>query len=425
MQRNPLPAKAARRLAELAAEVTRHVDQAVAEGHPADVTLAAYFRERRELGARDRRFLSDLVFSYYRWKGWAGGPSEAALVASCLLDASDLHPALERLAQRAGLSDDPRPLGRATLDEKAAAAARWLGQARPQSVESLVPRWFRDALFTPPGTDPGEHLARCIASLQQRPPTWLRLSRGREQGVLDEVARAGISVVSQFGPAVAVGASSALNALSAAARSQFEVQDLASQCVGWLCSPAPGQRWWDVCAGAGGKALHLADLMQDRGRLVATDVRPPALSELRRRAKRAGLTSIQTSETQDLPRGLFDGVLVDAPCSNTGTWSRNPDARWRTGEAEVRKKAKAQAALLRRAAVAVKPGGVLVYSVCAVTTAETVGVIEPFLNERPEFLPETMVHPLRKTGERGVIWIWPWEGPCDGMFIARMRRQAL
>ncbi|MFH0953013.1 MAG: RsmB/NOP family class I SAM-dependent RNA methyltransferase [Verrucomicrobiota bacterium] len=443
MERHPLPAKAARRLAELAPDVVRHVDDAVAQGRPADVTLAAYFREHRELGARDRRFLSDLLFSHYRWKGWTGGPDQAGLAASCLLDAANLHPAAELLAQRAALPGGPRPLGAATLDEKAAASAAWLG--RPLGIESLVPDWFPSVLAQPSvagGADPGSprspcfakatqgrptaataHLARCIASFQQRPPTWLRLKRGAEQNVLDDLARAEVRIISQVGPAVAVDGSSALNALRGLARSRFEVQDLASQCVGRVCSPAPGQRWWDVCAGAGGKTLHLADLMEDRGHVLATDVRPEALAELRRRARRAGVSCIKV-ERRGSGRGGFDGVLVDAPCSNIGTWSRNPDARWRTSETDVQQRADVQSKLLRDAADAVRPGGALVYSVCTVTSAETVGIIEPFLRGRPDFTLEPTVHPLHREPASGMIWIWPWQGPCDSMFIARMKKDA-
>jgi 16S rRNA (cytosine967-C5)-methyltransferase len=115
-------------------------------------------------------------------------------------------------------------------------------------------------------------------------------------------------------------------------------------------------------------------------------------------------------------------VLVDAPCSGIGTWNRNPDMRWRTAAADVAAKAAVQREVLARAARGVRPGGVLVYAVCTVTAAETTDVAGGFGRSHPDFAAEPVAHPL--TGERqvGVFWIWPWDGPCDGMFCARWRR---
>jgi 16S rRNA (cytosine967-C5)-methyltransferase len=220
--------------------------------------------------------------------------------------------------------------------------------------------------------------------------------------------------------AIACKSGADLPALRRLVGPQFEVQDIASQAVGKVCGPKVGDRWWDVCAGAGGKSLHLADLMQDKGEIIATDLRNSALRELEKRARIAGFSSIRTHAVATKPTGLFDGVLVDAPCSGIGTWARNADMRWRTEAKTVADKALLQLKLLDDAAASVRPGGRLVFAVCTVTEPETVGVVRHFQEKHPEFMADPF---LRWDSTMDHVWtIWPWEGPGGGMFIARFRR---
>ena len=285
-------------------------------------------------------------------------------------------------------------------------------------VDTLAPGWLCDVLY-----EPDIRLRKCIEAFQKRPPTWLRISKGHDRNVLGALARSGIEVCrhQRISSAVAVNGSSALQSMNAGIRSRYEIQDLASQCVGLLCDPKPGEWWWDVCAGSGGKTLHLADLMANKGSILATDVRDSALEELRRRAKKASAGIVRIGDP-DPVRQKFDGVLIDAPCSGIGTWSRNPDARWRTSVDDVRDRARIQAELLREFAEKVRAGGRLVYAVCTMTSAETVELIKAFLRVRNDFTLETAPHPLHGKVEQGLFWVWPWDGPCDGMFLAVMRR---
>ncbi len=416
-QRRAPPSHAITALAALADKTVRSVAEAVAAGHPADATLARFFREHREFGSRDRRFLGELVFSFFRWKGWtAGAEPVAALVVSHLLDATTLHPVTEALARKTSIAPaDLVPAGDRPLEEKAAPAARWLHRALAPAA--LVPDWLPGSL--PPGPDLPD---RCLRAFQKRPPTWLRIARESEARVLDALAAAGIGAQRHrdVSSAVAITGSANLRALDPDIRSRFEVQDLASQCVGILCDPKPGDAWWDACAGSGGKALHLADLMGNRGTVVASDIRENALQELEKRARAARASCIRVGA----PQHPFDGVLVDAPCSGIGTWSRNPDARWRTSIADVRARAGQQREILDRAASHVRPGGLLVYSVCTITAAESSGVIDAFLEAHPAFDLEPAPHPLAGgAASSGRFWIWPWDGPGDGMFVARMRKR--
>ena len=401
----PIPPHAARKLAEIAPDIVRHIDDAVAAGHPADSTLASHFRAHRELGSRDRRFLSNLVFSYFRWRGWTRNMDfKDALILSCRLDGTEIHPAIAILAD----NSDLQPLARLSLDQKSA-------EVDGLRIEYLVPPWFREVLY-----EPDIHLNKCIEAFQKRPPTWLRIATGHEQNVLHALDQAGIQTRrhEKIAQAVAVMGSSNLQSLTSM---NVEIQDLASQCVGLLCDPKPGEWWWDVCAGSGGKTLHLADLMANKGSILATDVRDSALEELRRRAKKASAGIVRIGNLDPVQR-KFDGVLIDAPCAGIGTWSRNPDARWRTSVDDVRARAKFQAELLRESAEKVRPGGRLVYAVCTITITETVDVIDAFLHERSDFALEEALHPITKRTGQGTFWIWPWDGPCDGMFVARMRR---
>ncbi|MDP4031616.1 MAG: RsmB/NOP family class I SAM-dependent RNA methyltransferase, partial [Pseudorhodobacter sp.] len=195
--------------------------------------------------------------------------------------------------------------------------------------------------------------------------------------------------------------------------------------------PACGEHWWDVCAGAGGKSLHLADLMEQQGTLLATDVRPGSLDALRQRARDRRRNMIVCriwDGTRDPATGqCFDGVLIDAPCSGIGTWARNPDARWRTLERDIAQRSgqgRIQQQLLLAGADKVQPGGHLVYAVCTLTEAETRGVISRFLGAHADFKLEPTPHPLTGRPTSGEVWIWPWEADSNGMFIARMQRSA-
>ena len=414
--------RGAERLAAIGADLVHRLIEEVALHVPADAALARFFKEHRELGSRDRRFLSELVFSFFRWRGWLASieneqPRKACAIAY-YLDAFTEHPAAEILARDS--FPRPQPVGDASMDNKARSAAAWL-DGNPVRQEVLLPAWVRDAI--PLSDKPQDGFRRCVESFQRRPPTWIHLLAGRENSVLRGLAQAGIRA--QPHPHIPAAAhlpgSSALRSLPADIRAGFIIQDLASQCVALACAPKPGGQWWDVCAGAGGKSIHLADLMRNQGDVLCSDIRPGILDELRRRAMEAGMRFVHTGEPT--PGRTFDGVLVDAPCSGLGTWSRNPDARWRTPESAVAAHAEVQLELLMKAADRVRPGGALVYSVCTLTTRETADVVAAFLDRDRRFEPDPFSNPLAPD-ERAEPrrWIWPWDGPCDGMFVARFRR---
>ena len=168
--------------------------------------------------------------------------------------------------------------------------------------------------------------------------------------------------------------------------------------------------------------------MQRKGTVVATDIREYKLEDLRKRARRAGFPNIQTRAwdgkgVRPQHRERFDGVLVDAPCSCSGVWRRNPDGVWTLNPQEVAETAQLQTRILEAAAPGVKPGGVLIYATCSVFKEENREQAAAFLARHPEFVPERFPHPL--TGELttdGMLQITPADADCDAMFVARMRK---
>ncbi|HCH87370.1 MAG TPA: SAM-dependent methyltransferase, partial [Lentisphaeria bacterium] len=180
--------------------------------------------------------------------------------------------------------------------------------------------------------------------------------------------------------------------------------------------------------GAGGKTLELADLMERTGTVVACDVRSYKLDDLRIRARRAGFPNIVTREWDGKPfkgkqAGGYDGVLVDAPCSCSGVWRRNPDGRWTLKPEDVEEAAALQQRILEAASTAVRSGGLLIYATCSLFPRENGGVVDAFLASHEEFALEPFEHPL--TGEPcgGMLQVRSFDGDCDSMFVARLRRK--
>lgn len=424
-------------------------------GRPADRVLATLLRGQRQLGSRDRRLISETTFSVLRWWGWLGelaptgfrvaleerqrgsGSEEpphtspvawaATLGAAWVLEGGEVPPAAQlwlgtALPQaRTVTAADPDM----TLEQRAALLEPFLPAGRrAPSLLSLVPEWTLTELDCPRPT------AELMDWFQRRPPVWLRAQTNTVDALVSELRDAGVDV--QPHPRLSRALHTPpprvnLRTLEAFRAGRIEVQDLASQLIGHVCAPRPGQRWWDACAGAGGKTLHLADLMAGKGSVTASDIRLYKLDDLRLRARRGGFPNIRVREWKGkaLPerKGNFDGVLVDAPCSCSGTWRRNPDGRWTRRRAELAEFAELQGRLLANASGAVRPGGVLVYATCSLFRRENRAVIEQFLTQAPAFCLEPFSSPLTGAPTDGTLQTWPWDGDCDAMFAARLRRQ--
>lgn len=437
---------------------------ALMQRRPADRVLSSLLRRNTSLKEKDRLLLKNTVDSTFRWWGWLRElapvswawqerqnqeenhligqnplPTRAALwkwspvlLASQYL-AWDHIPSTGQVlsAYAAGGQRKARWLWMSTPADPAKRMARvsrlFFREKRPAEhwpSGRLIPGWSHDLIDCP---EPLETLIRWL----QKPSTlWIRLQTEEEKGVFQELRKGGLRIskrVSLRGCiAAAVSGSRNIYQLPPYQKGRLEVQDLASQCIGHICDPKPGERWWDACAGAGGKSLLLAGLMRGRGQLVSTDLRPYKLRDLRRRASRADLHNIQTGPwdggSVDKRRSGFDGVLVDAPCSGSGTWRRQPDARWSVVREDVKRHAQLQLQLLLHASRAVRSGGALVYATCSIFAEENEEVVFAFLHEAGSFQLEPFRNPLDKSNTPGYVQIWPWTADTDSMFVARFRR---
>ena len=351
-------------LVKAAAEVI----EASSPAKPADAALREYFREVKT-AREDSAAISDLVFTYFRWRGW--------------LNTEDwLEPQIKEATELQDRFDRDPP----TFSD--------------MDLTRAVPSWAKNAVTVTPGW---------LRSLQARPKMWLRSNvPGSELG-------------SDFlkGPlpdSFLYSGREDLFRTEQFANGQFEIQDLASQAVGHVCNPQPGQTVWDACAGEGGKTIHLSILMRNKGLIWASDKAQWRLNKLKQRAGRAKVFNYRAEiwdGSAKLPtRTKFDLILVDAPCSGVGTWSRNPHARWTTTEKDVQELAELQFQLLTHASAALKPNGKLIYSVCTLTHAETTGV-----TERIKLKPFATTNPF--TGVQGFHhWFWNHEIDANGMFVA-------
>jgi 16S rRNA (cytosine967-C5)-methyltransferase len=420
-----------------AVQAARSALKAVFEDHRrADHVIAATLRTRRDLAAPDHRFVAQSVFALFRWHGWVDALKiprlEERLLLSWLLDAPSVHPVCRHWARSIGRDADRLlALGDApNWTARAEGLKRWIGgRAVNADPWRLFPDWLRHELPAPPGGGPsrGKYL-EFLDAMQKRPPLWVRAQTGIGKEIWAELKGLGLNpwVHRQLGHAAKLSTDADVYHLPAYTRGDLEIQDLASQAVGLICDPDPGERWWDACSGAGGKALHLAALMKGRGVVVASDANELRLKEAVRRARRSPYRNISTKlwngkHVAGKPRS-FDGVLVDAPCSAIGTWRRNPDARWTIDRDAINRLAELQGQLLHAASAGVKPGGSLVYSVCTVTPTETMAVVEQFLEGHPDFRLDPFTNPLNGAGSDGTLQIWPQEADSDAMFVARMNR---
>ncbi|MBW2516560.1 MAG: 16S rRNA (cytosine(967)-C(5))-methyltransferase RsmB [Deltaproteobacteria bacterium] len=224
-----------------------------------------------------------------------------------------------------------------------------------------------------------------------------------------------------------------LNEIPAFKKDWFQVQDEAAQLVSLLLDPQPGESVLDACAGLGGKTGHIAQLMQNKGRITAMDKDERKLQKLDLEMRRLGVSIAQRScqDLNALPganrHALFDRLLLDAPCSGLGVLRRNPDIKWNSTEESLRRHAERQKRFLDNLAFSVKPGGILVYAVCSIEPEENEAVVEDFLKKHPEFaidsnrgiLPESVASLFESA-----TWIktLPLLDNMDGFFLARLKR---
>jgi len=360
----------------------------------------------RRFGSRDRRLYRELIYTALRYLPWV----------EPLLD-SEPERAAQRIAWLA--ADTPAAqsfrgelcAGLPPCPEHTAAKAAVLGA----DVEILLPGWLRaecPEAFAPEQRD----------ALQSRAPLWLRLQGADPAAVLAEFTGRGFAwrPSGLLPGAIALAPDADVVSTGAYRNGLVEIQDLGSQLILESAGVEPGGSWLDACAGAGGKTLQLARLLGADGRVDAYDLRVPALEQLRIRAERAGLNGRITITSR--PDTGYDGVLVDAPCSGSGTWRRSPHLKWVTTGSSVLSAARIQSGLLAANSPRVRPGGILLYATCSLCRSENEAVVDAFLRANAGFEPAPISRLLggerRTTGHQ----FWPAGHDGDGFYAAALRR---
>lgn len=363
-------------------------------GAAADTLVARYFAERRYAGSKDRRAVRELVYAAIRQLGERPASGRAAMLALAQTD-----PEIAALFD--GVGHGPAPIG---SNEVPAATG-------------IAPEWIM-AKLRESGLSDEE-----LAALIERAPldirvNWLQPAPAPIDGAVP---------IPGLPDALRLPSGTNIEALDAYQDGAIEVQDAGSQIVTLAARAAPGMRIVDLCAGAGGKTLALAALMGNEGALLATDTDRARLSRLAPRAARAGATIVETrllnpgQETEMLAdwSGAADCVLIDAPCSGTGTWRRNPEARWRLSPGRIERLVETQRRVLDIGAGLVKPGGTLVYIVCSLLDEEGAGQVAGFLADHPGWRADTLVLPAGRPHGAGVR-LTPAHDATDGFFVARL-----
>ena len=382
---------------QAAIEVLDEVIASVREdGPPADAIVTRYFKSRRYAGSGDRRAVRELVFRGIRRSAERPESGRAAIIGLSQ-DDRDLLPLF-------GEPRGPEPIGEEESAAKAGAVPEWLGP----ELSALVTEAEWPALL-------------------ERAPVDLRvnIARASREDMAEQFAGAAPTPISPWG--IRLPSDSRVDNHPGFSQGLVEVQDEGSQLIGFACEPREGERILDLCAGAGGKSLALA-AAAPKAVILGTDANRSRLSKLPPRAGRAG-ASIETrlldppNELAELAdwKGAADLVLVDAPCSGSGTWRRNPEGRWRLTRERFDRLIAVQSRLLDLGAELVRPGGRLVYAVCSLLSREGAGQIADFLIRRSSWHgQEVPIAAGRIDGEGRLLT--PGHDGTDGFFVARLER---
>jgi 16S rRNA (cytosine967-C5)-methyltransferase len=349
-------------------------------GLPADRFIREFFRARRYAGSKDRAAIAERVYdvfrhrSEYRWR-MRGDTNRAEVIASLLRGNEDPAALFTGGYGPAPLTDAEREAIANRPTEEPPAHIR--GEY-PNFLEAELTRRF------------GEELPDAMRALTERATVDLRVNtiKAKRTEVLPILRGEGFEAEqTPFAPhGIRVGGKSAtLQQNRLFTEGAFEFQDEAAQIAATLCNAQPGQHILDLAAGAGGKSLALAAAMQNEGKLVACDVRKGALDQLRDRATRAGASIIAPRLVNELRNETFDIVLLDTPCSGTGTWRRQPEQRWRLTPERLDELNATQDQLLDQAAKHTKPRGRLVYATCSILPRENEDRIGAFLSRHSNF----------------------------------------
>lgn len=351
------------------------LDSYRAKSLPLDLIIAQYFRSNKALGSKDRAFIADRAYQIIRW----------TRLLEYLTHRIDDWEAFNRFIDKKDLinfADDPKI---------------------PAAIRLSHPDLLYEMMVDNFGKEKANSLCLCN---NERAPTTIRantLKITRDALLKQLQNHYPVSPTKSSPNGIIFEKKIPLFSLPEFKEGLFEVQDEGSQLLAELVSIQPGQSLFDYCAGAGGKSLAIAPFMKQKGQLYLHDIRPPALIEAKKRLKRAGVQNAQiiqsTSEHLNKLKKKMDWVLVDAPCSGTGTLRRNPDMKWRFTPSTLPDLVGLQRTIFEKALSFVKPGGKIVYATCSMLSSENQKQVEHFMKTYPLELDKTPFQSLPSHGE--------------------------
>ncbi|GBD05023.1 Ribosomal RNA small subunit methyltransferase B [bacterium HR20] len=435
---------------------------------PADVLTSSYTRARKYLGAKERRALSEIVFATLRTKNAAEHltrtyfdesdlPQPSQALAALMRAIAAIAPAWASLTTQEVLEP---AAGTATDPDHALAAlyARTLGTELPAgwgdalrrmlpslecspcnraqlALAACLPEWIVESLRTG-GMLESEVLALGRALLRPAPLVLRSASLAQtREDLLEQFARDGIAArPTPLSPSgIVIEQRTYLLDHPLYRTGAIEVQDEGSQLVAFALAPEEDWDILDACAGAGGKTLHLAQLQRDRGHIIASDADRRRLEQLARRLKRHRYRSIHLANLdghRSLQPTQFDAVLLDVPCTGSGTVRRAPEIKWRIHAQQLERIVAKQERILEQYHAYVRSGGVLLYATCSILPEENQRVIERFLARHAEFEPDPLAPAFERYGialplspDQWQLQLLPHRHGTDGFFVARLRRR--
>lgn len=382
------------------------------EKKPADKVLKSTLKRDKRWGSRDRSFIAETTYDIVRWKRLY---AEIAEVKEPF-DRTNLFRLFAVWATLKGiklpdwkqLEDTPVRRIKGRFDEL----------SKIRKYRESIPDWL-DELGE---KEVGKRWDKEIAALNQLAEVILRVNpvKATLTQVQDALADLDIETETIKGVPHALKLKERANVFTTEAfkKGWFEVQDASSQLVAQMLDPKPGMRVIDACAGAGGKSLHIASLMDNKGQIISLDIYENKLNELKRRARRNGLFNIETRviDSTKVIKKLIDKadkVLIDAPCSGLGVLKRNPDTKWKTQPDFLEKVKQLQSELLDSYSRMVKPGGQLVYATCSILPSENNLQVKKFL-KREAGKDFSLIRDKK---------IWPSESGYDGFYMALLQKK--
>ncbi|NET71323.1 MAG: RsmB/NOP family class I SAM-dependent RNA methyltransferase [Sphaerospermopsis sp. SIO1G2] len=402
---------------------------------PADGQLHRYFRQRRYMGSKDRAAVAERYYAILRhlatlhwWVERSALPYDARSLTLLYLALQEQQDLAALTALFSGKRYAPASLQHREQEAIAAChGASLFHQEMPEHVRLNVPAWLYDALRI----TYGDALHPLLEALQENAPLDIRVNTLKASRAEVIAALHEADIIAQPTPWSATGLRIAkrtsLFTHPAFTKGWFEVQDEGSQLVAQLVQAKKGDKVIDMCAGAGGKTLAIAATMHNKGRILAWDVSAHRLRDLPKRLKRAGIDNVQwrhIASTSDSwikrHKASADWVLLDVPCSGTGTWRRNPDMKWRFQPAQLEELCIMQRDILQSAARLVAPGGRLVYATCSILEEENAQQVAWFLSQQPDFTKEIIASPLPLAD--GCLRSLPHLHQTDGFFAAILHK---